>query len=377
MAKIQSVYKDKKAKTWFYKKRFGKTWLIKKGFSSASEAKEGLDTALEEAKKNKLYVKESVNFYEFFESVAIPHFKRTLKDSTFQNRYKMYCKHFLYFKNCDISDIRQKDIALFKDYLQNLHSQYDKPMSSGYINHILSGLYQVFDLAVEREMAKENYARKVKKLKVRSKREIEYWTIQEFDTFFNLLDENKYVELMKKAGYYTLFFSGLRIGELMARKWSDVDWEQNMIYVNSTLNYRNKAQWSAAAADGTKTFSSKAWVKLSPKNIQWLKKWKSVQESIGKMDYIFMYDGTMFAPRNWTIWLDQKLEEYNGSRDKSEELKRIRVHDLRDSHAMWLLSMGVDLKTIQKRLRHENAKTTMSYYLDRLPEHETSILDNY
>lgn len=44
---------------------------------------------------------------------------------------------------------------------------------------------------------------------------------------------------------------------------------------------------------------------------------------------------------------------------------------------MWLLSMGVDLKTIQKRLRHENAKTAMSYYLDKLPEHESSVLDSY
>lgn len=385
MAKISSVYKHNKTKKWYYKKRLkkgnslGKSWIKEEGFSSASAAKLALDEVLKTVRYGLSVSEEngSVDFYEFFETVAIPHFKRTLKDSTFRNRYRMYCRYFKYFRDLKVSEIKQRDVALFKDYLQNLNSQYGQPISSGYINHILSGLYQVFDLAVERELVTENYARKVKKLKVRSKREIEYWTIDEFNIFFSLLNEEKYLDLMKKTGYYTLFFSGLRIGELMARKWSDIDWDKNMIYVNSTMNYRNKSNWSADASDGTKTFSSKGWVKLSPKNIEWLKKWKSSQDSVGKMDYIFMYDGTMYATRNWTVWMDQILEKYNINKVKNDQLKRIRIHDLRDSHAMWLLSMGVDLKTIQKRLRHENAKTTMSYYLDKLPEHENSILDSY
>lgn len=384
MAKISNVYKHKKTKKWYYKKRLkkgnslGKSWIKGEGFSTASEAKEALNNILENIKYG-VYEEESegIDFYEFFENVAIPHFKRNLKNSTFRNREKMYRKYFKYFRGSKISNMTQKDVALFKDYLQNLNSQYDKPISSSYINHILSGLYQTFDLAVERELISENYARKVKKLKVRSKREIMYWTIDEFNSFFEQLDETKYFDLMKKAGFYTLFFSGLRIGELMARKWSDIDWEKKMIYVNSTLSYRNKSDWSANVSEGAKTFSSKGWVKLSPINIEWLKKWKHSQESIGVMEYIFMYDGTMYAVRNWTLWQEQIINSYNIGKNKHEQLKKIRIHDFRDSHAMWLLSMGVDLKTIQKRLRHENAKTTMSYYLDKLPEHETSVLDSY
>ncbi|WP_348922175.1 tyrosine-type recombinase/integrase [Enterococcus rotai] len=385
MAKISNVYKHKKTKKWYYKKRLkkgnslGKLWIKEEGFNSASEAKYALNEALEKVKYNinNFEKSESIDFYEFFESVAVPHFKRTLKDSTFRNRYKMYCKYFQYFQGKNICDIKQRDIALFKDYLQNLNSQYEKPISSGYINHILSGVYQVFDLAVERELVEVNYARRVKKMKVRAKREISYWTIDEFNTFFSLISETKYLDIMKKAGFYTLFFSGLRVGELMARKWSDVDWEKNMIYVNSTLNYRNKFNWTASVSDGAKTFSSKGWVKLSPKNVEWLRKWKKSQESVGAMEYIFMYDGTMYSSRNWTLWEEQIIEKYNKGKNRNDQLKRIKIHDFRDSHAMWLLSMGVDLKTIQKRLRHESAKTTMSYYLDKLPEHETNILDSY
>ncbi len=48
----------------------------------------------------------------------------------------MYYKYFQYFQGENICDIKQRDIALFKDYLQNMNSQYDKPISSGYINWI-------------------------------------------------------------------------------------------------------------------------------------------------------------------------------------------------------------------------------------------------
>lgn len=136
----------------------------------------------------------------------------------------------------------------------------------------------------------------------------------------------------------------------MTRKWSDIDWEKNMIYVNSILNYRNKFNWTASVSGGAKTFSSKGWVKLSPKNVEWLKKWKKSQESVGAMDYIFMYDGRMYSSRNWTLREEQIIEKYNKGKDRNNQLRRIKIHDFRDSRAMWLLSMGVDLKRIQKRL---------------------------
>ncbi|MTD41382.1 hypothetical protein GIX45_22745 [Erwinia sp. CPCC 100877] len=58
---------------------------------------------------------------------------------------------------------------------------------------------------------------------------------------------------MKKAGFYTLFVSGLRIGELMVRRWSAIDWGKSIIYVNSTLNYKNKVAWTAKVSDDAKT----------------------------------------------------------------------------------------------------------------------------
>ncbi|MBM7688449.1 hypothetical protein BCR24_06655 [Enterococcus ureilyticus] len=385
MAKIQNVYRDKKTKKWFYKKRLpknnplGKEWAIKKGFETASEAKEMLNIFLNDLEKRTIEDQDTdgVEFMEFFESVAVPHFERSLKASTYRNRMFVYRYYFPYFNGLKITDIQKRDIAIFKDHLQSRTNIDGEILSSHYINNILIGINQVLDLALEREIVSENVGRNVKRVKERTKREISYWTLEEFDMFFDSISKYRYIDIMKRAGFYTLFFSGLRVGELMARKWTDIDWEKGSIYINSTLDYRNKIDWSASPMDGAKTFGSKGWVKLSPKNLELLKKWKGQQQLVGDMEYIFMYDGSMYAIRNWKLWQDQIIDKYNVGKEKGDQLRKIRTHDFRDSHAMWLLSMGVDIKTIQKRLRHENAKTTMSYYLDKIQENETNVLELY
>ena len=174
-----------------------------------------------------------------------------------------------------------------------------------------------------------------------------------------------------------LFFTGLRIGELMARKWTDIDWEKQAIYIDSTLFFCSVDDWSTSIKDGPKTASSKGWVKLTPKIMEMLKTWKAKQERIGKMEYIVMYNGVMYKPERWRIWKSSFVKKWNTRAGEDRQLKNIRVHDLRDSHGMWLLTQGVDIKTIQKRLRHAKATTTMNYYLDKLPETEDRVLQGF
>jgi integrase len=90
-----------------------------------------------------------------------------------------------------------------------------------------------------------------------------------------------------------------------------------------------------------------------------------------------MYDGEMYSTIKWSKWKSSIVKKWNKKADKDSHLKNIRVHDLRDSHGMWLLSKGVDIKTIQKRLRHAKATTTMNYYLDKLPDSEDKVLQDY
>ncbi|MEK4667406.1 site-specific integrase [Niallia sp. FSL R7-0271] len=209
-------------------------------------------------------------------------------------------------------------------------------------------------------------------------KKVQYWTYEEFQRFLSVIEGNSYLGCLKRTGFYFLFFTGLRIGEMMARKWTDIDWDNQSIYVDSTLYYRNKENWSASTKDGTKTASSTGWVKLTPKIIEMLKEWREKQRDIfGDIPYIFMCDGTMYTPTRWNCWKTTLVKKWNKTAKENEVLENIRVHDLRDSHGMWLLSQGIDIKTIQKRLCHAKATTTMNYYLDRLPENEEKVLQGF
>lgn len=275
------------------------------------------------------------------------------------------------------NEIEKKDIAGFRKYLLGLKNKKGEPFGSMYINLIFCTLGQIYDLACEEGIVETNIARQIKGLPQKAKTDVDYWTLPEFENFLSVIDDATYKGYFQKLGFHTLFFSGMRVGEMMARKWTDIDWDNNAIYIDSTLSYKSKNNWSANPKDGAKTASSRGWVKLTPKTMKMLETWKKKQAKLGKMDYIFMFDGTMFNRAKWTYWKDIFLSEWNKQASDEQQLKHIRVHDLRDSHGMFLATNGADLKTIQKKLRHAKATTTMNYYLDKLPGVEDNILKDY
>jgi len=387
MAKIANVYKDKTTGKFFYKKRLpkgnptGKEWAIKKGFDTATKARKALDTYLSELAtleiKKGTATEKGVTIETFTCNVAYGYWQHKLKQSVMVGK-KNHCRYiFNYFDGKTFNDISKKDIAQFKNHLINYDSKQGGKLKAMTINLILCTLAQIYDLACEHELVEKNIAREIKGLPQKTKTEIDYWTLSEFENFLSVIDDSTYKGYLKKLGFYTLFFSGMRVGEMMARKWTDIDWDNNAIYIDSTLRFENVNNWSASVKDGPKTVSSKAWVKLTPKTMEMLRTWKAMQAKVGKMEYIFMLDGTMYNSMYWTNWKNAFVKKWNKQAPEDQQLKNIRVHDLRDSHGMFLLIKGADLKTIQKKLRHAKATTTMNYYLDKLPEVEDKILQGF
>jgi len=136
---------------------------------------------------------------------------------------KVHCKYiFKYFDGKNFDNIGNKNIAKFRSYLLNYDSKQDGKLASMTINLILCSLSQIYDLAYEHEIVKENIARQVKGLPQKVKTEIDYWT-EEFERFLFVIDDTTYLGYLKKLEFCTLFFTGMRIGEMMARKWTDIE----------------------------------------------------------------------------------------------------------------------------------------------------------
>lgn len=353
----------------------------KKGFATATEARRALDKFMRELETIEIqrvgFTHKNVTLEEFTVNIAYGEWEHKLKKSAMPGK-KVHCRHiFKFFEARTFVDISKKDIAAFKSHLINTDSRSGGKLGARTITLILCTLSQIYDFACEHELVDKNIAREIKALPQTVKTEIDYWTLPEFENFLSMIDDSTYKGYFQKLGFYLLFFSGMRIGEMLARKWSDIDWESSSIYINSTLSYVNTNNWTASTKDGPKTASSKGWVKLTPKTIEMLKVWRDMQTKLVKSEYIFMLGGVMQPNSYWSNWKNKYINKWNEQANESQQLKKIRIHDFRDSHGMFLLMNGADLKTIQKKLRHAKATTTMNYYLDKLPDVEDKILNGF
>ena len=152
------------------------------------------------------------------------------------------------------------------------------------------------------------------------------------------------------------FLLGLRVGELVALKWSD--WEDNHLHIIRE-EIRNQEKCTVDVVEHTKTHSDR-FVLLIPKSITILKKIEKQGE------YIFMRDGQRLTSRQIAYVLE-KYAERQGVHTKS-------THKMRKTYASLLASSGVPLDAIRELLGHSDLQTTLGYIYNPLTDKETADL---
>lgn len=147
--------------------------------------------------------------------------------------------------------------------------------------------------------------------------------------------------------YYIELATGLRRGELLGLKWSDIDWKNGII----------KVRRQVARVDGKiveaplKTKNSYRAVTISPQAIEVLKQQKAKSNDL----YVFPSpNGGPISPDSVRHMLHRVLERAG--------IPRVRFHDLRHTFATIALQNGVDIKTVSGMLGHFSAGFTLDTY---------------
>ncbi|GLY09564.1 tyrosine-type recombinase/integrase [Pseudobacillus badius] len=167
--------------------------------------------------------------------------------------------------------------------------------------------------------------------------------------------------------FVLLAFTGMRIGELLALKWNDINFENNEISVTKTIfNIDGKKHEYKLLTPKTKT--SIRTISFDENIAQLLDRHEKQQkEQMMKVRNIWhdegfiitREDGYPMSPRfvHYRMKrLEQKLHE------KTNVKKKLHPHILRHTHTSMLTEAGVDLRAIMQRLGHSDAKTTLSVY---------------
>lgn len=163
-----------------------------------------------------------------------------------------------------------------------------------------------------------------------------------------------------------LIYTGLRIGECLALKYSDIEEGdlsgETFIRINSTLKRLPNEEGKLVLQRGsTKTQSSKRRVALCKEALEIIDAQKKANPKATKDDYIFVGEtGMPIHYRNVNRTLKCMLERANCKNQS------ISVHSLRHTFASYLVSKDVNIFTVSKLLGHSSIRTTETVYAEML-----------
>lgn len=336
---------------------------------------------------NQNVIDESTKFEDYFYNQWLEiHKFGIIKENTKATYITHYRKHIKeYFGDKPLSSITTIQIkAFFKD---------EKKAGYKYmtINMSRKIIMDVLERALEDHLVMRNEGKGIK-------------LIRDEQTEPRYLTEDEQRDFMEAAAgsfYYNLYMlmlgSGLRPGEAYALTEKDIDFENNVIYVNKTLIYQKWEHMGDTKKtfhlDGPKTYCSVREVPMSTmarealqrqikqKRVVSSKKHAMVSKRAapkGFEDLLFttIYD-TPLESQIVNDAIDRILKEMNYTREEAEVLDDIHPHCFRHTFATRCIESGMNPKTLQKILGHATLEMTMNLYVHVTEERKVLEINTF
>ena len=347
-------YYDEKTKSWyckFYYTDYTGTRKQKKkrGFKLQRDAKEWERNFLETRQADL-----SMTF-ENFVQIYNEDMKHRLREHTFvQKQYVINKKLLPFFRKLPVSQITPAHVRKWQNGLIAYRDENSKPYSETYLKTINNQLTAILNYAVRYYNLKENPCRKAGSIGKSHADEMQFWTTEEFKQFLEKISDKP----QARAGFLILYYTGLRIGELLALEYADIDFE------GCTLNISKSYQHISGRDVVTppKTPKSIRTVSIPEFLRDELKAYTGRLYGLHKHDRIFPCTKSFF-----------EHEMVRETRDG--EVKRIRLHDIRHSHASLLIELGFSPLAIADRLGHEKVETTLNTYSHLFPHKRDEVAE--
>lgn len=268
--------------------------------------------------------------------------KNTVKKSTYYN-YSYSVAKYLY------PSFAGKNITKIKNY-NNFIEELSDTLSPKTVRDIVTKLKEIINFYEEEHNTKLNIKKmslpKINKKEIqilsnKEKQKLEKYCIQQND--------------LKSLGILICLNTGLRVGEVCALRWENVDFETRRIHVEKTIEriYSKEETKTIVIIDTPKSITS---VRTIPINSKLYNILKQIRGKSKKTDFVLTGSSEHYVePRNYQYHFKEIL--------KRSKVKKYKFHTLRHTFATNCIEAGMDIKSLSEILGHADVSITLNIYV--------------
>jgi integrase len=335
-----SAHKDKESGKW-YAHVWYRDWQgtrkrkLKRGFATKKEALEW--------EREFLYQRAddlNMTFADFVKVYENDRRPRLKYNTWLSKEYVIRDKLLPYFGDMPMNAIEAKDIIRWQNYLIECRGNDGKPYKATYLKSIHNQLTAIFTHAYKYYRLKVNPASKAGSMGKKHAEEMQFWTREEYARFTKTAMETPRM-------YYpveVLYWCGIRLGELLALTYGDIDFNRKTININKSYQKLKGKEYITEP----KTPKSKRIVAIPDNLCEKLREYMGLQYGYKTTDRMFPISKNYMATH---------LKEIAAKAG----VKPIRIHDLRHSHVSHLIELGFTPVAIAERVGHESIEITLRY----------------
>jgi integrase len=315
------VYKDEKTNTWYCKFYYTdytgtKKQKLKRGFALQRDAKDWERNFLEKMEGSPSMTIQTLH------DLYLEDMKDRVKGSTYYNKKKIFKNHILpYFKDVPVNEITASDVRKWQQAL------FGKELSPYYLKMIHGAFSTLFNYAIKYYHLHSNPCNLAGSIgKYTSS--LNFWTYDEYKKIISHISDIRYYTALQ-----VLFYSGMRVNEMLALTYGDIDFKNNTISVNKTIVRTEEG----IKLDTPKTEKSNRIITMPTTIMEELSSYCKKIYGVTKNDKLFPFS---------TYPLRHNMEKAAAI----VGVHSIRIHDLRHSHVSLLIDLEFTPYLIAERI---------------------------
>ena len=341
-----SVHKDTKHGTWYAKIKYTdwtgeKKETTRRGFAKKKDAQ-----LFEQDFHRQKQGAHSMTFKALYD-LYMEDIKPRIRPTTYRNKEYLFVSKVLpYFANLPCDQITPAKIRRWQNEL--VKEDYQET----YLRSINNQVAAIFNFAVNYYGLPTNPTKRAGLIGKSHANAMKFWTVDNFQKFISCTTTPLY-----RISFLILFWTGMRVGEFLALTLADFDFDKHLIHITKSC-----ARLGNEVLIGPpKTPKSRRDISIPSFLVDEVHQFIHTLHSVDSNARLFEITKHGLAHEMKRVAICAGVE-------------KIRLHDLRHSHASYLIHRGIPIIAISQRLGHEKIETTLQTYAHLYPQERDMII---